>query len=311
MPEKKELKDILENFYRLLYMRFGEQHWWPAKTPFEVIVGAILTQNTNWLNVEKAIANLRKARLLSPRRLRSVNLKKLARLIRPAGYFNLKAKRLKNFTDFIFSRYGGSIVRIFNADPWSLRAELLQITGIGPETADSILLYAADKPVFVVDAYTRRFLLRHNLIDQDASYSQVQDIFLDNLQSDVKLFKEFHALIVHLAKDFCKTKALCQACPLEETMKDVEYICDSCGNELKHPRQRYILKIQLYASPDIELTKEDLKTNTQVELRRLLKQLEAMDAKRMQEEVFISYKLILCKKCRDIFNERIKHKEFV
>lgn len=311
MAQTKELKDILENFYRFLYMRFGAQNWWPAKTPFEVIVGAILTQNTNWTNVERAITNLRRAKLLSPRKLHTVNIKRLSRLIRPAGYFNVKAKRLKNFTEFLFSRYGGSLIRMFNTDPWSLRAELLQITGIGPETADSILLYAGEKPIFVVDAYTRRFLLRHNLIDADASYSQVQDIFLDNLQSDVALFKEFHALIVRLAKDFCKSKPNCQACPLEETMKDVEYICDSCGTELKHPRQRYILKIQLYVSPHIELTKEDLKTNTQVELRRLLKQLEAMDAKRLQEEVFVSHKLILCKKCRDIFNERIKHKEFV
>lgn len=311
MNEKKELKDILENFYRLLYLRYGPQHWWPAKTPFEVIVGAILTQNTSWTNVERAITNLRKSGLLSPRKIRRVPIKRLAGLIKSAGYFNLKARRLKNFTDFLFSRYSGSLNRMFNTDPWSLRAELLQITGIGPETADSILLYAVEKPIFVIDAYTRRFLLRHNLIDADISYSGAQDVFLDNLQSDTALFKEFHALIVRLAKDYCKSMAHCQGCPLEETMKDVEYICDSCGTELKHPRQRYILKIQLYASPDIELTREDLRVNTQVELRRLLKQLESMDAKRPHEEVFVSHKLILCKKCRDIFNERIKHKEFV
>jgi endonuclease-3 related protein len=311
MPQIKELKDILENFYQLLYLRFGPQHWWPAKSPFEVIVGAILTQNTNWTNVERSITNLRRAKLLSPRKLRRVNLKRLARLIRSSGYFNLKAKRLKNFTNFLFSRYDGSLNRMFNTDPWSLRAELLQVTGIGPETADSILLYAGEKPIFVIDTYTKRFLLRHNLIDADATYSQAQDIFLDNLQSDVVLFKEFHALIVRLAKEFCKTNAHCQSCPLEETMKDINYICDSCGADLKHPRQRYILKIQLYASPEVELTREDLKRNTQVELRRLLKQLETMDVRKIQEEVFVSYKLILCKKCRDTFNERIKHKEFV
>lgn len=311
MSEKKELKDILENFYRLLYQRFGPQYWWPAKTPFEVIAGAILTQNTNWSNVEKAIANLRRFNLISPLKMRKISLKRLARLIRPAGYFNIKAKRLKNFINFLFTRYGGSLSRMFNTDPWSLRAELLQITGIGPETADSILLYAGEKPIFVIDAYTKRFLLRHNLIEADASYSQAQDIFLDNLQTDLALFKEFHALIVRLAKEFCRTRARCQGCPLEETMKDVEYVCDSCGTELKHPRQRYVLKIQLYASPEVELTKEDLKKDTQVELRRLLRQLENLDAKKLQDEVFVSYKLILCKKCRDIFNERIKHKEFV
>lgn len=311
MPDTKELKDILDNFYQLLYQRFGPQYWWPAKTPFEVIVGAILTQNTSWANVEKAILNLRRASLLSPRKLYQVTIRKLARLIKPAGYFNIKARRLKNFINFLFSRYGGSLARMFNTDPWSLRAELLTIPGIGPETADSILLYAGDKPVFVIDAYTKRFLLRHNLIDADATYSAAQDIFLDNLQTDVGLFKEFHALIVRLAKEFCKSTPHCQGCALEETIKDIQYTCDSCGIELKHPRQRYILKIQLYASPEVELTKEDLKKDTQIELRRLLRQLAAMDAKRLQEEVFVSYKLILCKKCRDIFNERIKHKEFV
>lgn len=311
MAETKELKDILENFYQILYQRFGPQHWWPAKTPFEVIVGAILTQNTNWLNVEKAIVHLRKHSLLSPRNLRRVSVRKLAQLIRPTGYYNIKAKRLKNFINFLFNRYGGSITRMFNADPWSLRAELLRVPGIGPETADSILLYAGEKPIFVVDAYTRRFLVRHNLIEADATYSQVQDVFLDNLQTDVSLFKEFHALIVRLAKEFCKANARCQGCPLEETMKDIKYVCDSCSAELKSPRQRYILKIQLYASPEVELTKEDLRKDTQVELRRLLRQLQNLDPKKVQEEVFVSYKLILCKKCRDIFNERIKHKEFV
>ncbi|MBU2540489.1 MAG: hypothetical protein KJ593_01170 [Candidatus Omnitrophica bacterium] len=311
MAERKELKDILENFYQLLYQRFGPQHWWPAKTPFEVIVGAILTQNTNWANVEKAILNLKRAKLIFPRKLRKVSIKRLARLIRPAGYFNIKARRVKNFINFLFSRYGGSLSRMFNVDPWSLRAELLTVPGIGPETADSILLYAGDKPVFVIDAYTRRFLSRHNIIEADATYSQAQDIFLDNLQIDVNLFKEFHALIVRLAKESCKTNPQCQGCALEEAMKDIEYICDSCGSELKHPRQRYNCKIQLYASPKVELTKEDLKKDTQIELRRLLRQLETMDPKRLEEQVFVSYKLILCKKCRDIFNERIKHKEFV
>lgn len=311
MPENEEFKDILENFYHLLYQRFGPQYWWPAKTPFEVIVGAILTQNTNWMNVEKAILNLKKAGLVSPRKLRQTTTRRLSRLIRPAGYFNIKARRLKNFTNFLFSRYGGSLGRMFNSDPWSLRAELLTVTGIGPETADSILLYAGEKPIFVIDAYTKRFLLRHNLIDTDSTYSQMQDIFLDNLQTDVKLFKEFHALIVRLSKDFCKGTANCQGCPLEETVKDIKYVCDSCSVELKHSRQRYILKIQLYASPEVELTKEDLRKDAPGQLRRLFKQLEAMDPKKLQEEVFVSYKLILCKKCRDIFNERIKHKEFV
>ena len=183
-----QVQSILFEIYDRLYKRFGPQRWWPAKTPFEVMVGTILTQNTNWVNVEKAINNLKKAKVLNPVKLNKISVKRLAKLIRPAGYFNIKAKRLKNFINFLFSEYKANLKRMKKVDPWGLRTDLLQVNGIGPETADSILLYALNQPVFVVDAYTRRLLSRHNLIDEDATYSLIQDIFLDNLNTDVKLF---------------------------------------------------------------------------------------------------------------------------
>ena len=210
---------ILFDIYDRLYKRFGPQRWWPAKTEFEVMVGAILTQNTNWANVEKAIDNLKKAKVLSPIKLKKISSKRLAKLIRPAGYFNIKAKRLKNFINFLFSEYKANLERMKAVDPWQLRTELLGVAGIGSETADSILLYALNKPVFVIDAYTRRLLLRHHLIDEDATYSSIQDIFLDNLNTDIKLFNEFHALIVRLAKEICKTEPDCSNCPLVDLKK--------------------------------------------------------------------------------------------
>ena len=304
-------KQILTDIYDRLYKRFGPQRWWPAKTDFEVMVGAILTQNTNWANVEKAINNLKKAKVLTPIKLKKISAKRLAKLIRPAGYFNIKAKRLKNFINFLFSEYKANLERMKKVDPWQMRTELLDVTGIGPETADSILLYALNRPVFVVDAYTRRLLSRHNLIDEDATYSLIQDIFLDNLNTDVKLFNEFHALIVRLGKEICRPTPNCSICPLEDLKKELKISCDSCGKELLHPRQRYILKIQLYASPQVEITDEDLKEDANKEIKKLLEQMEKQDTKKLEEEVYVSYRLILCKRCRDIFNQRIKNKEFV
>jgi len=205
----------LQAAYCKLFAHFGPQHWWPGKTPFEVIVGAILTQNTNWGNVEKAIANLRSHRLLSPIKLKKISVSRLAVLIRPAGYFNVKAKRLKNFIDFFFAHYNGSI-RAMSKKPWpALRAQLLSVNGIGEETADSILLYALNKPVFVVDTYTRRILSRHKMISPDSDYQTIQKLFMDNLPCRRALFNEYHALLVCVGKQMCRTNPVCAGCPLK------------------------------------------------------------------------------------------------
>ena len=208
------LPEQLKEIYGLLFKRFGPQDWWPGDTPFEVIVGAILTQNTNWTNVEKAITNLKNAKALLPDKLHSIDIKKLAELIRPAGYFNIKAKRLKNFLDWFFENYSGKLKNLENVSTAELRQQLLSVKGIGPETADSILLYALNRPVFVVDAYTARICSRHHLIGDDADYHQIQETFESNLPSDISLFNEYHALIVHLGKDFCKPTPKCEECPL-------------------------------------------------------------------------------------------------
>ena len=208
--------------YQLLFEHFGPQQWWPGDTQFEIITGAILTQNTNWGNVEKAIVNLKTAELLNPEKMRSINISELAELIRPAGYYRLKAKRLKNFVDWLFARYHGDLANLEGINTDQLRTELLSIKGIGPETADSILLYALDRPVFVVDAYTARIAVRHHLIDPDAGYEQLRELFQSNLAEDVQLFNEYHALLVKLGKEFCKPKAQCPACPLKELPHTVE-----------------------------------------------------------------------------------------
>ncbi|HLD82847.1 MAG TPA: endonuclease III domain-containing protein [Candidatus Omnitrophota bacterium] len=205
------MKNRLSLIYKKLYSYFGPQAWWPAQTPFEVMVGAILTQNTNWSNVEKAIANLKKQRLLSRDKLSSLPQKKLAQLIRPAGYFNIKAKRLKNFLRSLQANHRN----IPLTKTSQLRNWLLSINGIGPETADSILLYALARPVFVVDSYTKRILSRHSLIDEPATYEDTQRLFMQNLKKNTRVFNEYHALLVRLAKDFClKHKPRCPICPL-------------------------------------------------------------------------------------------------
>ncbi|MHC4260288.1 MAG: endonuclease III domain-containing protein [Planctomycetota bacterium] len=212
----------LTEIYQLLFKRFGTQHWWPGETQFEIIVGAILTQNTNWSNVEKAIANLKSADLLDAESLRNIEIKELAELIRPAGYFNVKAKRLKSFVDWFFDNYAGQLEELETVETEQLRAELLGIKGVGPETADSILLYAFDRPIFVVDAYTARVAVRHGLIEPEADYEQLRDLFQSNLPQDVKLFNEYHALLVRVGKEFCKPKARCPNCPLENLPHDVQ-----------------------------------------------------------------------------------------
>lgn len=205
----------LLKIYGLLFRRFGPRHWWPGETRCEIIVGAILTQNTAWANVEKAIKNLKKQKALSVKGLSRISEKKLAGLIRPAGYFNVKSRRLKNFLEFLNKAYNGSIDRMFRTETWELRKELLNINGIGPETADSILLYAGNKPVFVVDAYTKRIFSRHGFINIDDSYEDVQGMFMKNLEPAERLYNEFHALIVEAGKSLCRAKKpLCDECPI-------------------------------------------------------------------------------------------------
>ncbi len=212
-PHASEVPPVLD-IYRRLYAAFGPQHWWPAASPFEVIVGAVLTQNTAWKNVERAIRHLRENGALTLEALYRIPEKNLARLIRSSGYFNLKAQRLKAVVTFIFQSYDGKLEKMFSKDRTSLRKELLSIKGLGPETVDSILLYAGALPIFVVDAYTRRIFSRHQLIEAGASYQAVQEYFMSQLPHKTQLFNEYHALIVKAAKDFCKKKPNCSKCPL-------------------------------------------------------------------------------------------------
>ncbi|MBI5675644.1 MAG: endonuclease III domain-containing protein [Nitrospirae bacterium] len=207
-------KQIISRIYKTLYISFGPQKWWPGDTPFEIIVGAILTQNTNWGNVEKAINNLKTDKALNSKTLHKMPHKRLASLIRPAGYFNIKAGRLKNFLAFFDNNYKGSIKRMNAEKTYALREKLLDVNGIGPETADSILLYAFQRPVFVIDAYTKRVLHRHGVVPENASYHELQDFFHGNLLPDVQLFNEYHALFVKAGKEYCKPKPRCERCPL-------------------------------------------------------------------------------------------------
>lgn len=216
------ITEQLTEIYRLLFERFGPQHWWPGETKFEIIIGAILTQNTNWANVEKAIRNLRSAGCLTLMKLYHLEFSQLAELIRPAGYYNIKARRLKNFMDWLFENYGGELANLESVETDTLQAELLAIKGIGPETADSILLYALDRPVFVVDAYTARVAVRHKLIEPGADYEQLRELFQSNLLQDVPLFNEYHALLVKVGKEFCKREARCLNCPLEKLPHTLE-----------------------------------------------------------------------------------------
>lgn len=211
---KKRAREDIKRYFDLLFDRFGAQSWWPAKSRFEVIVGAILTQNTNWTNVEKAIKRLKEAGCLTPSAMHQTEAGTLAEHIRPAGYFNIKAKRLKHFTDHLFENHGGNLQKML-ARKDGLRDELLSINGIGPETADSIMLYAGNHPEFVVDAYTKRIFSRHGFIEEDASYDETKAVFTTALAKDAALFNEYHALIVRLAKDHCtKKEPECAGCPL-------------------------------------------------------------------------------------------------
>jgi endonuclease-3 related protein len=208
------MKDILIKIYRTLYQTYGPRHWWPGETSFEVMVGAILTQNTSWRNVEKAIQKLKGKGVLNPEGIHHLKKSELARLIKSSGYYRIKTDRLKSFIDFLFEEYDGNIKKMGRERLGELREKLLGVKGIGPETADSILLYGLKKPIFVVDAYTRRILSRHGIISEKASYEEVQKLFMDYLPRDEKLFNEYHALFVYLGKTVCKKIPRCEICPL-------------------------------------------------------------------------------------------------
>ena len=211
----------LSEIYRRLLDAFGHQGWWPGESPLEVMVGAVLTQNTNWQNVERAIENLRRADVLEPHALREVPVEELEELIRPAGYFRVKARRLHSLLEFLVERLDGSLEAMFRTELPALREQLLSVHGIGPETADSILLYAGGLPSFVVDAYTHRVLARHGWIDFDADYHEIQDHFQGNLPDDVAMYNEYHALLVHLGRHYCrKSKPKCDECPLADFLPD-------------------------------------------------------------------------------------------
>lgn len=212
------------DIYERLFDFYGPQHWWPGETTLEIIVGAILTQNTSWSNVEKAIANLKKHDCLAAEKLHAIGAEELGLLIRSAGYYNIKARRLKNFFDWLYGEHAGDIDTLFDLAPSVLRQQLLSIKGIGPETADSICLYAFSKPIFVVDAYTARIFGRHMWIEPGSGYDQIQDIFHGGLERDAVLYNEFHALIVRLGKDHCKPRPICKGCPLEPLPHQIDPI---------------------------------------------------------------------------------------
>ncbi|MDD4888944.1 MAG: endonuclease III domain-containing protein [Phycisphaerae bacterium] len=214
--------DTLKQFYLAMMDRYGPQGWWPAGSPFEMIVGAMLTQNTAWVNVEKALLRLKAADALTARAIDAMPIERLAELIRPAGYFNVKARRLKNLVRWMVDAYDGDVERMKAAQPASMRRQLLDVNGVGPETADSMMLYALGHPRFVVDAYTYRIAVRHGLICPPTEYDDLQAVFEDHLPSDAAMFNEYHALLVRVGKEHCKPHARCEGCPLEKFPHDAE-----------------------------------------------------------------------------------------
>ncbi len=210
----KSPKSPLLAIYQLLYEQYGPQHWWPAETPLEMIIGAILTQSAAWTNVEKAISNLKAGGCLSIEGLRSLPQDELARLVYPSGYYNVKAKKVKVFVEWLAERYGGELDRLFARNTAVLRQDLLSVHGVGEETADSIILYAAHQPIFVIDAYTRRIVTRLGLGPQKETYAAFQALFMDNLPHDEALFNEYHALLVQHGKTVCRKAPLCAGCCL-------------------------------------------------------------------------------------------------
>ena len=210
----QRLSQALLDIYHRLMAHYGPQHWWPAQEPFEIIVGAILTQSAAWSNVEKAINNLKSAKALSSKALRQIPFSELTVLVHPCGYYNAKAQKLKSFAHWLGGYYNDDLNKLFAADTDLLRQQLLSISGVGQETADSIILYAAGKPIFVIDAYTRRIVSRLGLAPTGDSCTAYQTLFMRNLPADVELFNEYHALLVCLAKDVCRKRPLCKQCCL-------------------------------------------------------------------------------------------------
>ena len=209
----------LKTIYDCMAEYYGPTHWWPGDSPFEIAVGAVLTQNTAWTNVEKAIVNLKREELLAPRAILECPAAALETALKPSGYFRVKAKRLRSFCDYLVRRYGGNMARMARQPLDRLRPELLDVNGIGPETADDILLYACEKTVFVVDAYTRRIFSRHGLVPPAIEYEALRAFFERHVAPDLHGYKEYHGLIVWTGKDFCRRKPKCKGCPLAPTLK--------------------------------------------------------------------------------------------
>ena len=214
MATSPGMAECLLTMYHRLDAHFGDLRWWPADSPFEVICGAILTQNTAWKNVTYAINNLKRAGVLTPQALYHLPVDTLADLIRPSGYYHVKARRLANFLRFLHDECGHSLDQLFAQDAGRLRNKLLQIQGIGEETADCILLYAGQKPVFVIDAYTRRIMERHGVLGGRERYADIQALFMDHLPGSSALYNQYHALLVNTGKTFCGKERHCEACPL-------------------------------------------------------------------------------------------------
>ena len=210
----------LLNIFQLLLERFGKRNWWPGDTALEVIIGAVLTQNTSWKNVEKAIENMKKEKVLDIETLYRIDGETLAQIIRPSGFYNIKSKRLKNIINVLHEEYSSNIAKLNELDIWEARRVLLEIDGIGKETADSIVLYALDKPIFVIDAYTKRFLRNHRLFEGRYEYDDMQAFFMENLPHETYLFNEYHALIVALCQSYCRKSPICNGCPLEKDLNE-------------------------------------------------------------------------------------------
>lgn len=209
---------IAQQVYRKLFKAWGPQKWWPADSPFEVMIGAVLVQNTNWRNVERAIENLKSADALSPQKLLAIKLEELQELIRPAGYFRIKAQRLRSLVQFFEEEFGGRIAKMQAMPLAELRMKLLLVHGIGPETADSILLYAVGQPALVVDAYTLRVFARHGWVPHGTSYHPLQEYLAAELPVDAADYKEFHALMVEVGKRHCRKTPQCEGCPLRQLL---------------------------------------------------------------------------------------------
>ena len=214
MKRKAKLRSLLLSFYKEMHACFGHRNWWPGESPLEVCVGAVLTQNTAWRNVVKAINNLKAASALDLLRIYEMRHDELAELIRPAGYYNVKATRLGNLVRHVVEKHNGDLGSLFSLAMEQLREDLLSVNGVGKETADSIILYAANQPIFVVDAYTKRVLYGHGLINEKADYDQVQELFHSSLPRDTALYNDFHAQFVAVGHHYCKRNPKCERCPL-------------------------------------------------------------------------------------------------